>query len=71
MVKAFAELTTKQKWIFLLLLVLGYLSPAIGLLVFLFARKKTENKLLRNASLAGAGLAMLVYVADYMYLLWA
>jgi len=71
MVKAFADLTKKQKWIFLFLLVLGYLSPAIGLLVFLFAGKRTENKLLRNASLIGAGLAMLVYVADYMYLLWA
>lgn len=70
MVKEFAELTTKQKWIFLLLLIVGYLSPVIGLVVFLFARKKTENKFLRHASLVGAGLAMLVYVADYMYLLW-
>jgi len=39
--------------------------------IFVVNRKKTENKLLRRASLAGAGLAMLVYVADYMYLLWA
>lgn len=71
MVKAFADLTKKQKWFFLILMVLGYLSPALGLLVFLLARKKTENRLLRHASLIGAGLAMLVYVADYMYLLWA
>ena len=70
MVKAFADLTKKQKWIFLILLVVGYLSPVIGMIVFLLARKKTENKLLRNAALAGAGLAMAVYVADYMYLLW-
>lgn len=71
MVKAFADLTKKQKWVFLLLLVLGYLSPAIGLLAFIFVRKKTEIKLLRNAPLVGAGLAMLVYIVDYMYLLWA
>lgn len=70
MVKAFADLTKKQKWIFLLLMVVGYLSPALGLLVFLFAGRKTDNKLLRHASLIGAGFAMLVYIADYMYLLW-
>ena len=70
MVKAFSELTKRQKLYFVILLVLGYVSPVIGLVVFLLARKKTEKMLLRYASLTGAALAMLVYVGNYMYLLW-
>lgn len=70
MLRAFQDLTTKEKWIFFLLLVAGYISPVIGVVVYFFARKKTENKLLQYASLAGAALALVVYVAEYMYLLW-
>ena len=70
MVKAFSELTKRQKLYFVILLVLGYVSPVIGLVVFLLARKKTEKMLLRYASLTGAALAMLVYVGNFMYLLW-
>ena len=70
MVKAFSELTKRQKLYFVILLVLGDVSPVIGLVVFLLARKKTEKMLLRYASLTGAALAMLVYVGNYMYLLW-
>lgn len=69
MVKAFSELTKRQKLYFLILLVVGFISPAIGLVVFLFARKKTQVVLLRNASLIGAALAMAMYVSNYLYLL--
>lgn len=69
MLRAFRDLKTKEKWIFLLLLVAGYISPVIGLVVHLIARKKTQNALLRNASLVGAALALIVYIADYLLLL--
>lgn len=69
MLRAFRELTTRQKWIMLLLLVSGYISPVIGLVVYLFARKKTQLVLLRNASLIGSALAIVVYIANYVYLM--
>ena len=69
MLRAFRELTTRQKWIMLLLLLAGYISPLIGLVVYLFARKKTQIVLLRNASLIGSALAIVVYIANYVYLM--
>ena len=69
MLRAFRELTTRQKWIMLLLLLSGYISPVIGLVVYLFARKRTQIVLLRNASLIGAVLALVVYIANYVYLI--
>ena len=69
MLRAFRELTTRQKWIMLLLLLSGYISPVIGLVVYLFARKRTQIVLLRNASLIGAVLALVVYIANYVYLM--
>ena len=53
----------------LLLLLSGYISPVIGLVVYLFARKRTQIVLLRNASLIGAVLALVVYIANYVYLI--
>lgn len=53
----------------LLLLLSGYISPVIGLVVYLFARKRTQIVLLRNASLIGAVLALVVYIANYVYLM--
>ena len=69
MLRAFRELTTRQKWIMLLLLLAGYISPLIGLVVYLLARKKTQIVLLRNASLIGSALALVVYIANYVYLM--
>lgn len=69
MLRAFRELTTRQKWIMLLLLLAGYISPLIGLVVYLIARKKTQIVLLRNASLIGSALALVVYIANYVYLM--
>ena len=51
------------------MLVSGYISPVIGLVVYLFARKKTQIVLLRNASLIGSALAIVVYIANYVYLM--
>lgn len=68
--EAFWGLSKKEKVIFVLILVLGYLSPVLGVIAFFIARKKTEKKILRYAPLAGAALAMVVYMVDYMYLLW-
>ena len=68
--EAFLELTKREKLILVLLLVVGYLFPALGVIIFFFARKKTNKTLLRYSPLIGATLAMLVYIADYMYLLW-
>ena len=68
--EAFMGLSKKEKVVFVLMLVLGYLSPVLGLVAFFIARKKTDKKILRYAPLAGAALALVVYLVDYMYLLW-
>lgn len=68
--EAFLELTKREKLILVLLLVVGYLFPLLGVITFFIARKKTNKTLLRYSALIGASLAMLVYIADYMYLLW-
>ena len=45
--KAFLELSKKEKVVLLILLVLGYISPAIGVLAFFFVGRKNENRRLR------------------------
>lgn len=69
--RAFSDLSKKEKLYFVILLVLGYLSPILGIGAWLFVKGRTEKKILKYAPLAGAALALLVYIGDYMYLLWA
>lgn len=68
--RAFEDLTKKEKLVFVLLLVAGYISPVIGVALHFLSRNKTDKKILQYAGLAGAAIALVVYVGNYMYLLW-
>ena len=68
--RAFMDLDPKEKLFFFIMLSLGYFSPVIGVVLWFFAKRKTEKKILQYAGLAGAALALVWYVGNYVYLLW-
>lgn len=67
---AFQELHSKEKLLLVVMLCAGYFSPVLGVIIWFFAKKKTDKKILQYAGLAGAALALVWYVGNYVYLLW-
>ncbi len=66
MIKQFQRLETKKQLMICLEFIAGYFSPLIGIIIFIWQKYKKHEKLNQYAPLCGAGLALLVYVIQFV-----
>lgn len=61
----------KTQMLFALIFFLGYFSPLLAILIFLFVKIRHMDMMFGKVALWGAALALILYAVDYAFYLYA